>query len=77
MDAVRLSPDHAAFVDSEVATGDYADASDYVARLIDAQARAQSQARLEEMLLEGLQDEADLWTEQDSVRLRRLAAQGR
>lgn len=77
MEAVRLSPDHAAFVQQEVATGGYADASDYVGRLIDAQARASAQARLEDMLLEGLRGEAEPWTQQDGERLRRLAAHGR
>ena len=71
MNAVRLSADHAAFVEQEVATGGYADASEYVARLIDA--RAQAQNELETSLLEGLEGPVTEWTEADGDRLRRLA----
>ena len=62
MDSLHLdlSPAHAAFVDEQVALGGYANASDFIAKLIDARAKAQNQ--LEALLLEGLDGEALEWT---------------
>ena len=79
MDSLHLdlSPAHAAFVDEQVAEGGFPSASDYVATLIDAQARAKAQERLEALLLEGLEGEATEWTQADTDRLHRLATTGR
>ena len=74
---ITLSDDHRAFLDDQVAHGGYADIGEYIAALIDADARAKAQARLEELLLEGLEGEPTEWTEADTERLERLAVNGR
>jgi antitoxin ParD1/3/4 len=79
MDSMNISLPSAlkAFVDGQVASGHYATASEYVRELIRNQAKADAQAKLEELLLEGLEGEMTPWTEEDSDALRRLAATGR
>ena len=79
MDSMNISLPAAlkAFVDGHVAEGHYATASEYVRELIRNAAKAKAQARLEDLLLEGLEGEATEWTEADSDRLLRLAADGR
>ena len=64
------------FVDEQVAAGDYGNAADYVAALIEAEAKARAQEKLEALLLEGLDSEETEWTEADWVDLRRRAAGG-
>jgi antitoxin ParD1/3/4 len=73
---IPLSENQQAFVDEQVAVGDYESPADYVAALILAEQRAQAQARLEALLLEGLEGEATEWTEADSLELMRLAREG-
>ena len=73
---ISLSDRQQAFVDEQVATGDYSDAADYVAALIEAEAKARAQEKLEALLLEGLKEEAEEWTEADWDELRSLAAGG-
>lgn len=73
---ISLSDAHRAFLDDQVAHGGYADIGEYIAALIEADARAKAQTRLEDLLLEGLEGEATEWTEADSERLKRLAATG-
>jgi hypothetical protein len=46
---------------------------EYVTALIDADTRAKAAARLEALLLDGLEGEATPWTEADTARLMRLA----
>jgi antitoxin ParD1/3/4 len=79
MDSMNISLPSAlkAFVDGHVAEGHYATASEYVRELIRNDAKAKAQARLEDLLLEGLEGEATEWTEADSEKLLRLAANGR
>ena len=73
---ISLSDPLQTFVDEQVATGDYSDAADYVAALIEAEAKARAQEKLEALLLEGLEEEAEEWTEADWDELRKLAAGG-
>ena len=72
MDDIRISlPDiEKAFVDEQVAEGDYASASDYVAALIHAQAKAKAQEKLEALLLAGLEGEDIEWTDANWDELR-------
>ena len=66
MDVIRiLLPEiEKAFVDEQVAEGDFASSSDYVAALIHAEAKAKAQEKLEALLLEGLEGEDIEWTTQ-------------
>ena len=73
---ISLSDRQQAFIDEQVATGDYSNAADYVAALIEAEAKARAQERLEALLLEGLDSEETEWTEADWDDLRRRAAGG-
>lgn len=79
MDSMNISLPHAlkAYVDGQVAEGRYATASEYVRDLIRADEKARAQAKLEALLLEGLEGEETAWSEADSKNLRRLAANGR
>lgn len=73
---ISLSDRQQAFVDEQVASGDYSDAAQYVAALIEAEAKARAQEKLEALLLEGLDSEDEEWTEADWDELRKLAAGG-
>ena len=73
---ISLSDRQQAFIDEQVATGDYSDAADYVAALIEAEAKARAQEKLEALLLEGLDSDDEEWTEADWDELRKLAAGG-
>ena len=73
---ISLSDPLQTFVDEQVATGDYSNAADYVAALIQAEAKARAQEKLEALLLEGLDSEETEWTEADWDDLRRRAAGG-
>ena len=73
---ISLSDQQQAFVDEQVASGDYSDAAQYVAALIEAEAKARAQEKLEALLLEGLDSEDEEWTEADWDELRKLAAGG-
>ena len=72
MDDIRISlPDiEKAFVDEQVAEGDFASASDYVAALIHAEAKAKAQEKLEALLLAGLEGEDIEWTDANWDELR-------
>lgn len=78
MDDLRISPSGPlqSFVDEQVASGDFSNAADYVSALIEAEARARAQEKLEALLLEGLDSEAEEWTKADWDELRKLAAGG-
>lgn len=65
-----------AFVDGHVAEGHYATASEYVRELIRKDAKAKAQARLETLLLEGLEGDDIEWTEAEWDRLRKRASGG-
>ena len=73
---ISLSDRQQAFVDEQVAAGDYSDPAAYVAALIEAEAKAQAQARLEALLLAGLDSDEEEWTEADWEALERRAAGG-
>lgn len=73
---ISLSDRQQAFIDEQVAAGDYSDPAAYVAALIEAEARAQAQVKLENLLLEGLASEETDWTEADWQALERRAAGG-
>lgn len=75
MDSMNISLPAAlkAFVDGHVAEGHYATASEYVRELIRNAAKAQAEAKLEALLLEGLEGEDMEWTEADWDRLRERA----
>jgi antitoxin ParD1/3/4 len=64
MDSMNISLPSAlkAFVDGHVAEGHYATASEYVRELIRNDAKAKAQAKLEALLLEGLEGEDMAWT---------------
>jgi antitoxin ParD1/3/4 len=76
MDDIRLNlPEiDRAFVDAQVAEGDYADAAEYVAALVRAEAKAKAQEKLEALLLEGLEGEDIEWTDADWDKLRNRIA---
>ncbi len=76
MDSMNISLPSAlkAFVDGHVAEGHYATASEYVRELIRNDAKANAQAKLEALLLEGLEGEDTEWSEVDWDRLRARAA---
>jgi antitoxin ParD1/3/4 len=77
MDDIRLTlPEiDKAFVDAQVAEGDYASPAEYVAALIHAEAKAKAQEKLEALLLEGLEGDDIEWTDADWDKLRsRIAA---
>ena len=76
MDDIRisLSDPLQSFIDEQVATGDYSDTAAYVGALIEADAKARAQEKLEALLLEGLDGEETEWTEADWDELRKLAA---
>ncbi len=64
MDSMNISLPSAlkAFVDGHVAEGYYATASEYVRELIRKDAKAKAQARLETLLLEGLEGDDIEWS---------------
>ena len=64
MDSMNISLPSAlkAFVDGHVAEGHYATASEYVRELIRNDAKAKAQAKLEALMLEGLEGEDMEWT---------------
>lgn len=66
-----------AWIEGQVADGRYSSASEYVRELIRADEKAKAQAKLEDLLLAGLEGEETDWTEADSAALLRLAATGR
>lgn len=66
-----------AWIEGQVADGRYSSASEYIRELIRADEKAKAQARLEDLLLAGLEGEETDWTEGDSAALLRLAATGR
>lgn len=70
---ISLSDRQQAFVDEQVAAGDYTDPTAYVAALSEAEA----QAKLETLLLAGLEGEQTHWTDADAEALLRLAQTGR
>ena len=73
---IPLSDAQHAALEARVADGDYASVADYVTALVDAEARARAQERLDALLLEGLRGEATPWTRDDAKRLNRLALTG-
>lgn len=73
---ITLSDAQHAALEARVVDGVYASVTDYVAALVDAEARARAQDRLDELLLEGLRGEATAWTRDDAERLKRLALTG-
>jgi antitoxin ParD1/3/4 len=73
---ITLSDKQQAFVDDLVSEGHYPSPSDYVAELVLADQKAKAQAKLEALLLEGLEGEATEWTDADCRRLIRLATTG-
>lgn len=76
MDSMNISLPHRlkAWVEGQVADGRYSSASEYVRELIRIDEKTKAQAKLEELLLEGLEGEETEWTEADWVALRRRAA---
>lgn len=63
LNRILLSDKHQAFAEGRVASGLYDSISEYINALIVSDAKAQS--RLEALLLEGLEDEGEEWTEAD------------
>ncbi len=64
MDSMNISLPSSlkAFVDGQVAESHYATASEYVRELIRNDAKAKAEAKLEALLLEGLEGEDMEWT---------------
>ncbi|MFM9979067.1 MAG: type II toxin-antitoxin system ParD family antitoxin [Sphingomonadaceae bacterium] len=75
--SISLPASQQAFVEDQVAGGQYPSVSDYVSELIRADQKAKAQEKLEALLLEGLEGEATPWTKADAERLIRLATTGR
>jgi antitoxin ParD1/3/4 len=77
MDALTIIlPDsQQAFVDELVSEGHYPSPSDYLAALVKADQKAKAQAKLEALLLEGLEGEATEWTDADWEALRQRIAE--
>jgi antitoxin ParD1/3/4 len=69
--SIPLSDAHQAFLEEQV--GEDGSIADYVAALIDADARAKAQARLEALLQEGLDSEPLDWTPELMERIKRDA----
>ena len=63
----------AEFVDEQVASGSYASAIDCVAALVQADARARAQERLEAELLKGLESPTRRWTPELMDEIRQVA----
>jgi antitoxin ParD1/3/4 len=77
MDDIRisLSDSSKAFVDAQVAEGNYASVSECIDAAVLAKAKAEAQAKMEALLLEGLEGEDIEWTDADWDKLRsRIAA---
>jgi antitoxin ParD1/3/4 len=77
---IRLSEQLQAFIDEQVASGRYKDASDYIDRLIVEDRERLAQEKLETLLVEGLDsgkpiEATDLWWEQKRDRLIETARQ--
>ncbi|HMT44044.1 MAG TPA: type II toxin-antitoxin system ParD family antitoxin [Chakrabartia sp.] len=64
-----------AYVDSQVAEGRYASASEYIRDLIRADEKAKAWARLDALLIEGLDSEETEWTEDTMDEIRHMARQ--
>jgi antitoxin ParD1/3/4 len=64
MDDIRitLSDSSKAFVDAQVAEGNYSSASECIDAALRAKAKAEAQEKLEGLLLEGLEGEDIAWT---------------
>lgn len=60
-----------AFLEQVVSSGTYASADDYIASLIREDHERRKQARLEQLLLEGLEGEPTVMTAQDWDEMRR------
>lgn len=60
--SIPLSDAQHAMLASRVTQGDYPSVEDYVTALVDAEAQARGQERLEELLVEGLASPLKLWT---------------
>ena len=56
---ISLSDRQQAFVEEQVASGAYADASEYFTALVRADEKAKAQEKLEALLLEALDEEGD------------------
>ena len=70
---VPLSDAQHAALAARVSQGDHASVEDYVAALVDAEARVRAQERLEELLIDGLASPATPWTQGSMEALRRKA----
>jgi antitoxin ParD1/3/4 len=78
MDDIRisLSDGAQAFVDAQLAEGNYASVSECIDAALRAQAKAEAQEKLEALLLEGLDSgDAEPWTDENWDALRRRIAQ--
>ena len=78
MDSMNISLPHRlkAWIEGQVAEGRYSSASEYVRELIRSDEKAKAQAKLEGLLLEGLDSEETEWTEADWQALERRASGG-
>ena len=73
---IRLADAEGVVLEERTVEGEYSSIDDYVAALVDAQGDARARARIEGLLLEGLEGEATEWTAEDAERLERLATNG-
>jgi antitoxin ParD1/3/4 len=76
MDSMNISLPSSlkAIVDEQVAGGHYATASEYVRELIRNDAKARAQAKLDALLLEGLEGEDIEWTPETMDEIRAEAS---
>lgn len=74
---ISLSGSQQAFVEEQATSGGFPSVDEYVAKLILAEQKAQAQAKLEALLLDGLDSgPATPWTDEDSRHLLDLAKNG-
>jgi antitoxin ParD1/3/4 len=73
---ISLPSSQQAYVEDQVASGNYPSVSEFVAELIHADQRAKAQAKLEDLLLEGLASEEIPWSPEVMEDIRREAREG-
>ena len=74
--SIPLSEPQQAFVDAQVAEGNYPDAEACVAAAVQAAAKAWAQDKLEALLMQGLESPRVLWTATSMDEIRREANLG-
>jgi antitoxin ParD1/3/4 len=69
--AIHLPAALKAFIDEQVAKGEYQDASEFVQALLEAEVQRRVRRQVEQLLLEAVDGPFEQWTEQDVEDIRR------